>query len=225
VFGTPVAERGPRLVLVRGHTQGGTQWRLNASQIDIGRTQGAVLFPSDTAIASTHARLVFEGTELWLVPLPTQNGVFVRVRQPVALEAGDEFVVGAQRLRLRTADEAPISGPHSDGETLAIGSPIKPTTPLVIERVCADARFNEVFHRPQRVLSIGRTQCDLNFPDDGFLSERHIQLTREGEHVLLEDLGSRNGTFVRAQTKRKLQHGDLLLLGDQVLRVELPARG
>jgi pSer/pThr/pTyr-binding forkhead associated (FHA) protein len=40
--------------------------------------------------------------------------------------------------------------------------------------------------------------------------------------VLLEDLKSRNGTYVRVQQPTRLVHGDLMLVGDQVLRIELP---
>ena len=81
-----------------------------------------------------------------------------------------------------------------------------------------------VFVLAQRLLTIGRVHCDVNFSGDPVVSERHAQLTNEGTHVTLEDLKSRNGTYFRVRHSTKLLHGDLILIGDQVLRIELPQR-
>lgn len=225
VFGAVAVERAAKLILVRGHTQYGSQWRLQASDTIIGRSDGMVLFPEDSAIAARHARLSWRGPELFLEPLPSTNGVFVRLRQPVRLQPGDEFLVGAQRLRvLADDDRARLIQPGRD-DTALLGSFVKPTAPICLARVSGDPLGHEVYYRPQRLLTIGRAHCDILFTEDGFVSERHAQLTAEdGGTLTLEDLGSRNGTYVRARTPRALAHGDLLLMGDQVLRVELPNR-
>ncbi|MFY7953319.1 MAG: FHA domain-containing protein [Armatimonadaceae bacterium] len=57
-----------------------------------------VLFPDDDALADSHARLVWRGADLMLEPEHTTNGVYLRLRSPVRLQSGDEFLVGAQRL-------------------------------------------------------------------------------------------------------------------------------
>jgi pSer/pThr/pTyr-binding forkhead associated (FHA) protein len=225
VFGAVTVERAAKLILVRGHTQYGSQWRLQASDTLIGRSEGMVLFPEDTAIAPRHARLVWRGAELFLEPLPSTNGVFVRLRQPARLQPGDEFLVGAQRLRVLADDDRPRLMQPGRDDTALLGSVVKPTTPICLARVSGDPLGHEVYFRPQRLLTIGRAHCDILFPQDGFVSERHAQLTAEDGGVLtLEDLGSRNGTYVRARSPRALAHGDLLLMGDQVLRIELPNR-
>jgi pSer/pThr/pTyr-binding forkhead associated (FHA) protein len=225
VFGAVTVERAAKLILVRGHTQCGSQWRLQASETLIGRSEGMVLFPDDTAIAPRHARLTWRGADLMLEPLPSTNGVFVRLRQPVRLQPGDEFLVGAQRLRVLADDDRPRLMPPGRDDTALLGSVVKPTTPICLARVSGDPLGHEVYFRPQRLLTIGRAHCDILFPNDGFVSERHAQLTADdGGTLTLEDLGSRNGTYVRARTSRALAHGDLLLMGDQVLRVELPNR-
>ena len=100
VFGAATVERVAKLILVRGHSQFGSQWRLQSGETVIGRTDGMVLFPDDTALAGRHARLVWRGVDLMLEPEQTTNGVYLRLRQPVRLQAGDEFLVGAQRLRV-----------------------------------------------------------------------------------------------------------------------------
>ena len=43
---------------------------------------------------------------------------------------------------------------------------------------------------------IGRsTKCDVSIPDR-FLSRRHARLFKKDDQWLIEDLGSRNGTFI-----------------------------
>jgi pSer/pThr/pTyr-binding forkhead associated (FHA) protein len=224
VFGAVTAERTAKLILVRGNTQFGSQWRLQAGETLIGRSEGMVLFPEDNAIAPKHARLTWRGALLMLEPLPSTNGVFVRVRQPQRLQPGDEFLAGAQRWRVIDDDDRPVLMPSAGDDTRLLGSALKQTPPIALMRVGPDPGCSEVYFRPQRLLTIGRAHCDILFPGDGFVSERHCQLTQEGGTLTLEDLGSRNGTYVRARVATPLAHGDLLLMGDQVLRVELPNR-
>jgi len=222
VFGAVTVERAAKLILVRGNNQFGNQWRMQAQETVIGRSQGSVLFPDDQSIAPRHARLTWRGPSLMLEPELTTNGVYIRIRGPVRLQPGDEFLVGAQRLRVLADEDRPLRM-QSEPETRLLGSAVKAQPPIALARVTADPVTAEVYFRPQRLLTIGRAHCDIMFPNDGFVSERHVQLTNEVSGVLtLEDLGSRNGTYVRCRTATALVHGDLLLLGDQVLRVELP---
>lgn len=222
-FGAATAERVAKLVLVRGVSQFGSQWRLQAGETTLGRSQGAVLFPDDENLAERHCRFVFRGPDLWLEPEATTNGVFVRVRGRARVGPGDEIVVGAQRLRLLADDDRPMKV-EGDVTTKTLGSMVKSSPPIALLRVAPDPAQNEVFFRCQRLLTLGRNHCDVNFPRDSFVSERHAQLSFEEDGLVLEDLRSRNGTYTRVRQPVQLQHGDLVLLGDKVLRIELPQR-
>jgi hypothetical protein len=68
---------------------------------------------------------------------------------------------------------------------------------------------------------LGREVGDLSFPTDGFVSGRHALLTVRQERLLVRDLGSSNGTFVRVIAPSFVEHGDQFLIGRQLLRVEL----
>lgn len=66
--------------------------------------------------------------------------------------------------------------------------------------------------------SIGRADGELRFPDDVFMSPVHAQLSwREGQ-LFVRDLGSRNGTWLFTDAPYKLQDGDTVLIGSQLLR-------
>ena len=67
-------------------------------------------------------------------------------------------------------------------------------------------------------LTIGRLDGDVRFPDDAFLSPVHAQVAIRDGAFLVRDLGSRNGTWVFTDAPYRLQDGDTLLIGSQLIR-------
>lgn len=66
--------------------------------------------------------------------------------------------------------------------------------------------------------TVGRLDGDVQFTDDLFMSPVHAQfVTRDGE-LLVRDLGSRNGTWIFIDEPYRLQDGDTVLIGSQLLR-------
>ena len=74
-----------------------------------------------------------------------------------------------------------------------------------------------------RSIAIGRTECvlgraldaDIRFDVPG-VSRRHARIVVDGEHVVLEDLGSQNGTYLRGERilgRATLVDGDEVRLG------------
>jgi pSer/pThr/pTyr-binding forkhead associated (FHA) protein len=74
------------------------------------------------------------------------------------------------------------------------------------------------FERKQTTTVIGRSEGDLSFPEDQFLSPLHAKLSWEDGRLEVRDLGSRNGTWVFLEAPYRLSDGDLILIGSQVLR-------
>jgi pSer/pThr/pTyr-binding forkhead associated (FHA) protein len=71
------------------------------------------------------------------------------------------------------------------------------------------------------MVSIGRESNDINFPDDPFISGHHAQVSYAEGRLNLTDLGSKNGTFLRVNEESRLEHGDYVFMGQQLLRVEI----
>ena len=71
-------------------------------------------------------------------------------------------------------------------------------------------------------LSIGRsTRCDITIPDR-FLSRRHARLYAADDVWLIEDLGSRNGTFVngnRVAESTPVGPGDVIALSASLIKI------
>jgi pSer/pThr/pTyr-binding forkhead associated (FHA) protein len=66
--------------------------------------------------------------------------------------------------------------------------------------------------------TIGRADGELKFPDDVFMSPVHAQLSWRDGQLFVRDLGSRNGTWLFTDVPYKLQDGDTVLIGSQLLR-------
>lgn len=73
----------------------------------------------------------------------------------------------------------------------------------------------------QSVTDIGRSDGAILLPNDPYVSPRHARITRKDGRFFIRDLGSTNGVFVRLRAPARLQSGDLVLIGLEVLRFEL----
>ena len=72
-----------------------------------------------------------------------------------------------------------------------------------------------------RPVVIGKAEgCDLTLPADDYVSRQHARFTPSDGGVLLEDLGSSNGTYWRIPQPVTLKPGDEVLVGASVLRLE-----
>jgi hypothetical protein len=72
-------------------------------------------------------------------------------------------------------------------------------------------------------LTVGRGGgCGVVLPEDTFVSTVHARLFRRGDDLFVEDLGSRNGTFVngeQVQAPTRLRRGDRVQFGQTVTEV------
>ena len=181
-------------------------------------SMGAIALPGERFCHPSEARLTVRSERLWLEDLEGGNGVFLRIRTPVELELGDEFVVGDQLLRIEK-NPIPDDGPDPD-PTYFYSSPKWPSSFRVLQvfeggapGCCVVARGN--------TLQVGSAIGDLVFPDDPLVGEQHCVIEEQAGSVVLTDLGSRTGVFVRIRGEQELAHGDELLIGRTRLVVDL----
>ncbi len=80
----------------------------------------------------------------------------------------------------------------------------------------------QVFELPRSTISIGRDPGNSVVINDPQISRQHARITPQGGLMVLEDLGSTNGTTVnglRITGAHTLAHGDEIGLGDNVMLV------
>lgn len=72
-------------------------------------------------------------------------------------------------------------------------------------------------------LSIGRSlMCEIAIPDDVYASTIHAKVFTDGNHMLIEDLHSTNGTYVnteRVVVPTRLSRGDVVQVGGTIFEV------
>ncbi|HVT39395.1 MAG TPA: FHA domain-containing protein [Gemmatimonadaceae bacterium] len=111
------------------------------------------------------------------------------------------------------------------GQPLLVGepntNPLKPRRAVggpVLELLNEVGNVAQQFTLDRDPTTIGRTNADICFKDDLFMSPLHAQAgLRDGE-LVVRDLGSRNGTWVFIEEPYRLQDGDTILLGSQLIR-------
>lgn len=65
---------------------------------------------------------------------------------------------------------------------------------------------------------IGRGTCDASYPNDVLLEQRHASLVKREGKLILRDLASPNGTFLKLRQDTELAPGDVFLLGRELFR-------
>jgi pSer/pThr/pTyr-binding forkhead associated (FHA) protein len=107
-------------------------------------------------------------------------------------------------------------------ESRSVSDDGKRTTQLSLEVVEPAARAGRRFGVDDE-LTVGRgSDCDVSTSYDSYSSGRHAQLFYDGKRLMVEDLGSTNGTFVNAERITKptrLGRGDLVQVGGTVFEV------
>jgi hypothetical protein len=100
--------------------------------------------------------------------------------------------------------------------------PGMPLTPYALRIASGDGSGVSI-PIPLGGLLLGREQGDGAVAGDSLVSRRHAQISRDAQGRLhLEDLGSRNGTFLngaRVSTRRPLETGDIIKIGGSHLHV------
>jgi diguanylate cyclase (GGDEF)-like protein len=85
--------------------------------------------------------------------------------------------------------------------------------------VMAGSNVGEMYKVEKDPLIIGRgDKADLRLLDDG-ISRDHARIVKDGAHLVLEDMGSTNGTFCNGDrvTRQALSEGDKILLGSTTI--------
>src|SRR6266566_2364104 len=75
--------------------------------------------------------------------------------------------------------------------------------------------------RMDREIIVGRSsELDMVLVED-MVSRKHAKLTTTGEQIVIQDLGSTNGTFVNGEKIKKvrLKEGDGILIGTSIIKL------
>ncbi|HET9954236.1 MAG TPA: FHA domain-containing protein [Polyangiaceae bacterium] len=170
----------------------------------LGAQNGAPEFAHDPFLSREHARFELRQGRLYAQDLDSLNGIYLKLpaHDPCEVFVGDYVRIGQQVLRVD-----PLLEEHAHAGARLV-------------RVSEHDTSEEGVLITERGTTCGRERGHLLFPEDGYVSSLHCRLILTEGRFYLTDLGSSNGTFVRLRAETELEVGDLLLMGQQLLRIE-----
>jgi pSer/pThr/pTyr-binding forkhead associated (FHA) protein len=204
-----------KLVLINPDGSEGSSFALGAGSTTVGRNAGR-LFAGDSYMSPAHATFVIGADGCTVRDEHSLNGVYVKIGRdrPVRLGNGDVFRIGQEIVRFEA-----IAPPQSIDGVEPMGSP----NPGYLGRICLVTGRESIGHAhaiPPDGMHIGRERGDVIFPDDGYVSGLHCRVHHDGTAIVLTDVGSSNGTFLRIRGERRIESGELLLMGQQLFRLQ-----
>jgi pSer/pThr/pTyr-binding forkhead associated (FHA) protein len=216
----PAAPATPSNIVLTALRADGSEagsYTLPAGTSTIGRDTGAI-FAGDSYLSPRHATFMQRGGKLFVRDEGSLNGVYKKLRrdEPVMLRPGEVFRIGQEIVRFETL--APMA-PTPDGVE-RLGSPSKGYIGRIALIIGRDVVGN-AFPVPETGLHLGRERGDVLFPEDGYVSGLHCRLSWQNGQLFLTDLGSSNGSFVRLSAEVEVVNGDVLLMGQQLFRVNM----
>lgn len=194
--------------------------RLNEGTTVFGRERGGG-FARDKYLSPSHGSFTPRGERLLVRDEHSLNGVYRKLRagEPCLLAFGQWFRVGQELLRFEALTSR---GPDPHGVERLGASPEGYLGRIVL--VLGRGSTGNAYLVPKAGLQIGRERGEVTFPNDGYVSGAHCRIAQEAGHVVLVDLGSSNGTFVKLQGETEVGPGEVLLFGQQLFRVALASR-
>ena len=236
VCGSVVSQHGPdrrftpdrrsdhslTLVLISEMATEVQRFERKQSSTTIGRAEGDISFPDDPFLSPLHAKLSWEEGRLEVRDLGSRNGTWVFLETPYRLADGDQFLIGSQVIRFRRLGYPGPHAPDADS-TKRMGSAVPSADIASLTQLRSDGSSRDMIQlSPGRDIHIGRERGDWIFPYDPSMSAQHATVRSEDADFVLLDDHSRNGIAIAARGAMVLQHGSRIMVGDKLLRVELP---
>ena len=216
------ADHSLTLILVSEMATEVARFERRHAATSIGRTEGDIRFPEDQFLSPLHAKLSWEEGRLEVRDLGSRNGTWVFLDEPHRLNDGDVVLIGSQVLRFRRLG---YPGPYTAeaDATKRMGSMTPSADIASLTQLRADGSARDVIQlSPGRDVHIGRERGDWIFPYDPSMSAQHATVRSEDADFVMVDDHSRNGIAIAARGAMVLQHGSRIMVGDKLLRVELP---
>jgi ABC-type multidrug transport system ATPase subunit/pSer/pThr/pTyr-binding forkhead associated (FHA) protein len=217
---TPPAGPGSkvRLTIVSGARKGAIL-DLGGSVIRLGRVAGStVAMPDDRMVSAQHAKIVRLEDRYVLIDLDSRNGTFLNEErvERAGLADGDLVTLGhgGPELRVQILPEDVL-------DRTAQATVVIPNFAELAKRAVRNKVLLREVPLDREAFTVGRGGTADLILDSPIVSKLHARIVRREGALLLEDLGSSNGTYVggRRVESATLAPGDAIVIGPFQLEV------
>ncbi|MCI0329512.1 MAG: FHA domain-containing protein [candidate division Zixibacteria bacterium] len=211
------------LEFLSGSIQG--EKRFDGKLVRIGRDpQGEVAFDfqKDPAVSFNHAVIESANGRYELRDLGSTNGTLVNGKKISRhfLEEGDlvAFGLAGPQVKVCLGEGLSVSAERAGATKILVLD--RPKLRLEVVRGQGEGKKFAFELSPGRVVRLGRERNnDVAFfePPSPVVSRYHAELTKSGEGLFLEDVGSTNGTFLNGKKvsgRTAVKNGDRIALGN-----------
>jgi pSer/pThr/pTyr-binding forkhead associated (FHA) protein len=178
----------------------------DAPRIVIGRGPGSEVLLPDPSVSLRHASIRQRGPDYVVIDEGSTNGTYVgpvrlSPQAPRVLGASDLVRVGRVWLEIRVEQAIPTANPQATTREIALGLVANAfaaqgeTLAARVRIVQGNAIGKELLLTDfERTYVLGRApECDLCL-EEAHSSRRHLEVKRRGQHVIVRDLGTKNGS-------------------------------
>lgn len=188
---------------------------LSAGRNRLGSSEQALIRLQSAGIQPEHCELELAGSTA-TVRLGSSHGVVTANGQPVAdghvLHPGDAFAVAGVACRLVAVERAAaVSTPKPAQIDDSGATRVRAALPKYVLRGVSGATFGKTFPVVAPTVIGRQHDCDIAIASEE-ISRRHAQVKPTPDGLLVEDLGSSNGTYINGS---RVQSG-LLKAGDEL---------
>lgn len=204
------------------------RWRdwgsISSQGLRVGRASETEGLPALMSLARRHMRLSYQDADLIVEDLGSINGIYLKLQKPAPLEEGTRFRIGGYLFSFHLAPNLAPSVPlvADDGEEFCARDPV---ALAFLDVIGADnsPKLRIPLLRADSTI-IGRESAEANLAfKDGAISARHAEIRKQEAGFFLEDLKSRNGTYLKLTDRSVISAGDVLLVGQMLFRIHDPS--
>jgi pSer/pThr/pTyr-binding forkhead associated (FHA) protein len=178
------------------------RFRLRGTEAVVGREPGLAVSVAVASVSRRHARLSFDGKGWWVEGL-SPAGTFLNG----TLVARD---------RLHHLDVITLGRNVDLLFLLKAAGPVSTPGLGIVRAGLRAGGADELREIAMGEITLGRASANNVVVDQAAVSKMHARITRTATQLVLQDLGSSNGTFVNGQrvTTALLRDGDVVALGN-----------
>jgi len=167
----------------------------------IGRSGCELNFAEDSLLSDHHASIAHGPEGYFLRDDGSATGVFIRIKEarPVEVALGNMVRIGKQFLLFNTESGR-----------------------LVVDHLDQSGKRLQRYPLEEKTAVLGRKAPDITLDsEDLTLSRRHLSIIVKGRSILVKDLGSANGSFLKVKSAVVLAAEDQFRVGQQIFKFNL----